>query len=458
MRKINKTTTSLIAVKELKQRTGFPSGDTIHPDLWMTLSYEPASKDAIALTKALSLEVSAYAGRKYQPTKPMMATVGAAVADLLSAAASARDRYCFRSMGANTFGDGYVKYGPFKTAIEAFQAGEYIELVKAHSYETAGTTVIAATTMRATRKLIDCADSYGVRLDDLHTHFRRMPRPASAKAPIAKKTSSRNFRGEKVDGKPMPVDLLDPKVAALAKQVNDINGVMAKQFMEPDRHIILRRVFNQGDLPSFNWDKGGRLISPGVDSYQQMPSERKKPGELIRADIRLNGEATVEIDIRASHLTILRAKLGIVFDAEQDPYVGFGLDRFIVKTWVTMTLGHDKFHRAWSVKAKKKYQQKFNGQSLQDDFPIAKTRATILEALPFLRNWESSPIRWGDLQFIESEIIVNSVWRLAVEHSIAAFPVHDSLIVQVSHRKTAERILAEEFSRAVGVRPGLSTK
>jgi hypothetical protein len=78
------------------------------------------------------------------------------------------------------------------------------------------------------------------------------------------------------------------------------------------------------------------------DSYQQMPAED-------RSKIKLNGEPVVELDIRASHLTILHAKLRRPFDpAGDDPYRHPKIPRYVLKAWVTMTLGYDRFQTRWS--------------------------------------------------------------------------------------------------------------
>jgi hypothetical protein len=52
-----------------------------------------------------------------------------------------------------------------------------------------------------------------------------------------------------------------------------------------------------------SWKKGGRLYSVG-GGYQRL-SEKK------RLEMTINGEAVVEIDIKASFLTIYHARLGV---------------------------------------------------------------------------------------------------------------------------------------------------
>jgi hypothetical protein len=61
-----------------------------------------------------------------------------------------------------------------------------------------------------------------------------------------------------------------------------------------------------------------------------------------RLEMTINGEAVAEIDIRASHLTIIYAKLGAPLRPDKDPYEGIkhlGVDRTIAKLWVVVSLG-----------------------------------------------------------------------------------------------------------------------
>lgn len=235
-------------------------------------------------------------------------------------------------------------------------------------------------------------------------------------------------------------------------QVNEINQFFADIRIDPPgSHWVFQRIFSQGETPAYGWDKGGRLYSLGA-SYQNV--EREK-----RSLIRINGEETIEIDLQASHLTILHALRGVKFDPNIDPYIIPGFPRFVVKRWVTMTLGHDRFQRCWSAGAKEDYaDEKLGTGDLQKDYPILKTRNAVLKHLAVLRDWETSPVRWGDLQFLESKVIVDAVHDLATRLSIAALPMHDSLIVPKGKAEIAQKVLAECFERHVGVKPKLTIK
>lgn len=174
--------------------------------------------------------------------------------------------------------------------------------------------------------------------------------------------------------------------------------------------------------------------------------------------MRIAGEATVEIDIRASHLTILHALLARPFDRHgPDPYRHPDIPRDVVKRWVTMTLGFDSFQSKWSSLAVKAYREE-TGRTLGKDYPIKRVREEVLELLPLLKDWETCSIRWGHLQYIERCAIVDTVHQLAVAHDVPALPVHDSIILPVSKKELATTVLKANFKKHVGVEPVLTRK
>ncbi len=192
---------------------------------------------------------------------------------------------------------------------------------------------------------------------------------------------------------------------------------------------------------------GGRLYALGTDNYQTAKKQD-------RAAILINGKATIELDLRASHLTLM-VGLGhipaVVLDG--DPYTVEGLPREIVKQWVTMTISHGKRHKRWPPVAKQEFRAK-HGWDLTKDFPILTTGDAILCKLPiFGTEGEALPVTWGELQFIESEIVISTMESLAFDHDIASLPVHDSLIVPQEDAALASDLFRETFKTFVGVEP-----
>lgn len=216
-------------------------------------------------------------------------------------------------------------------------------------------------------------------------------------------------------------------VMAMAEQVHDINEFTSRQklCLGDYEYSFFQRIFGLGDTVGSEFNKGGRLYSPSKKSYQHMPGDE-------RDIITINGEAMVEVDIGSSFLTIYRVSRGISFDPLADAYAAIGnLPRYVAKTWVVMTLGYDKHHSQWPAAIKRKYRAKYEKYgtpdwgtgNLQKDYPIGKTRKAKLVALPELTDWPSSPVRWGDLQYIESEAVVEAIHTLNTRYGITALPV-----------------------------------
>ena len=185
----------------------------------------------------------------------------------------------------------------------------------------------------------------------------------------------------------------------------------------------LRRIFANGDQPGFDWQWGGRLYSlPGTDAYEVW-----KGGKMARIGlIRIQGEPVAEVDIVASHLTVVYALAGQSFDPAADPYDIPGYERESVKTWVRESIGRG------SAEGRK-------GQK--------RLRQAILERHPVLETMLGGPdgVSWADCQFHESEILLAAMETLKDAHKVPALPVHDSLVVPQSKADLARDVLREAF-------------
>lgn len=421
-----------------------PKPDKFLKDSYLTLRLIESSEESARWITLIANELWLQRRKTGNVGKPFAKAVEAILAGLLYVASSDPERFCYRPMSANTFTDEPIGHTAFKAVMASLEALEYIE-IKPES----GCSYGDATRFRGTLKLFDMAAGFYVDIANFDNYFNRLPRLEKIKDPLVLKSSSVWKQWRKIPGRVVPVDLSQPEAAALAAQVDDINRFFAGQVIEPDRHHAFKRVFNQGDIPGFSWNKGGRLISVG-DSYQQL-------AQIERREITLNGEAIVELDIRASHLTILHARLGVPFDPADDPYMLPGVPRHVAKSWVTMTLGFDRFQTRWSDTAKGGHIEQ-GGGDLTKEHPIERIREMMLRKLPVLVDWPSCSIRWGDLQFLESKAIVEAVHKLAIVHGIPALPVHDSLIVPISKKELCLKVLNECFLDAVGVGPVVCEK
>lgn len=422
--------------------------------------FNKASSDkAEKMIAALSDLARLKAGKANRPSKQFVSAIEAFVADLLYIAGDDDLSYGYHGMSPANFKSLRVGYKPFVMVTDGLEALGMIDKRRGLKPVTGQKERARQTQFRATDLLLAYAADYDVDPENVTGHFEFASRPASVDAPITLKTKRTFGR----DPKLMYIDPNDADAQRLGKEVNELNAFFQKQSIEPNCHYAFVRKFSNGDQEGDKYKEGGRLYSIGLGNYQQLPSKRGDGVPVIRADIRLNGETTVELDIKASHPTILHAKAGLPLPNHPDPYIVAGFDRPVIKTFMTMTLGYDKFHKDWSDGAARTYNKKSKkhkgdiGLDLRAH-SFESVKKAVLNAMPLLNDWPSSPVRWGSLQYIESEVIIGVVRELALVHGVPALPVHDSIIVPRSRAALATRILSEHFERNIGVIPTIEAK
>jgi len=275
-----------------------------------------------------------------------------------------------------------------------------------------------------------------------------VPPPARVAHPIIVRGERKHWHDDR-RGEKLVIDRKELAYVRAAEQVNRINAFIADQDITGCSHPRFTRIFNNGNVDGFTFNQGGRLYALGEGSYQTI--ERKKRGL-----IRVNGETVVELDIRACHLTILYAKNGLAFDPARDPYELDDIPRSVVKAWLTMTLGYDRFQRRWPARVGTKLMEK-EGIDLASH-PIQHIRHATLDRHPVLKGWAGSKLRWGDLQYIESCAMIDAVEELALTHSVAGLPLHDALLIPESKIAAATEVLTGTFEHHVGAKPVLKVK
>lgn len=421
-------------------------------DHFAALTARPVSVVARDLCDSLCVEIMTATGEKALASRK--AAFAALVADLIEGNPNDPDGWLYRSLRSNTFNGGEVGYRPFSHVYRAAQAQGLIEVLPgtprfAPSIATGAWIAVQGTAhrFRATEALRRRFADKGIARETWGQHFARsgIQRTLSASS-VELRASSGRYMGEKHKGRLMPLSKDDPRLPAIVERMERINSYLSGQAFTPLGPVRLVRKFNEGDAEGFAWNKGGRLYGPH--------SRMKKGTE--RTLITINDEPTVELDFRASHLTIL-VGLGHVPGfvlGDADPYTVEGIPRPVVKQWVTMTLSHGRRHARWPAVAVAELRKQ--GIDLSKDFPLKRTGDAILKVLPILsEDSEGSAVGmgWADLQFIESEIVLSAMETLAFDHDVPSLPVHDSLIVPVQAKETAKRVLGESFKRAVGVVP-----
>jgi hypothetical protein len=240
------------------------------------------------------------------------------------------------------------------------------------------------------------------------------------------------------------------KALELEEQVRDLNNFLDGFDLRGGSHRGYVRIFNQGDHPSFDWSKGGRMYSQGDDSYQRLSQDDRRR-------MTINGEPVCEIDIRASYLTIYHAHFGAPLDPERDPYGLPGLPgdaRGVVKLWFVATFGNNGHLERWPREIAAEYREK-HGHPIGKRYPVKRIREKALAQFPLLTKWGTEDFGWPDLMFIESQAMILAMRDLMWNGGIPSLTVHDSLIVPVSKREVAEQMLSVHYRDQTGVSPVL---
>lgn len=134
--------------------------------------------------------------------------------------------------------------------------------------------------------------------------------------PLVRKTTSTWSGSYKIRGRKMKIDYTkDEKAVELEEVITGLNAFIAQFDIRGGTHHGYIREFNCGDHASFAWDLGGRLYSVGDENYQGLSADERK---LMTID----GQPVIELDIRASALTIFHGQRGqpLDFEANPDPY------------------------------------------------------------------------------------------------------------------------------------------
>lgn len=191
--------------------------------------------------------------------------------------------------------------------------------------------------------------------------------------------------------------------------------------------------------------------------YQQLTADE-------RSKITIDGEPTVEIDLKSSHLMILYA-LNKQPLPEGDLYDVEGIPRALVKVAITkmMGLGHPKFVRwpNWALAELRSGEllgYPLNDKERLEHYPVEGVTRKILRKHPVLNSLEPIHCDWGKLQFMESEVIIATMLDLLERGGFGVLSVHDSIIVPKSIQPIAMAALSSHFTRIIGLAPRLEVK
>ncbi|MDN4988989.1 hypothetical protein QY049_38245 [Bradyrhizobium sp. WYCCWR 13022] len=166
----------------------------------------------------------------------------------------------------------------------------------------------------------------------------------------------------------------------------------------------------------------------------------------------INGSPVVEIDLRASYLTIFHLWHGVQLDKDHDPYVIPGLGeeaRAVVKLWVAATFGSSGPLRKWPTVILKDYELEHGHPLDTDRYPPVQLGELITKHHPLMGRW-GQPLKdgrvrtWADLMFEESRVIVAAMQGL-MRDGVPSLAVHDSLIVPEQYERQGAMALTGAF-------------
>ncbi|WP_333571494.1 hypothetical protein [Sphingomonas sp.] len=305
----------------------------------------------------------------------------------------------------------------------------------------------SVTTFGLTESALERLDAAGIdaeRLRDWRAHWTREDAALSAVVggPLVE------LRAAKVISSPvrqareaLSVNPENPKVARIIAELEEHNAFMAAVGVRGASFYGLKRVFNNGDQDGFAWQWGGKIASRGPSGYET-ETKRDRLENMI-----IGGEPVVEIDIRASHYTLLCALSGYAFGPEvTDPYYVEGVPRDLVKNIVVQAIGRGDLNATtWSDKARADYARAHPGEKLDKALSFRSAKSAVCVAMQALV-YAGAPGRTvHDLNYHEAEIMMRAMATLRTA-GWGSLPVHDCLIVPLSAEDAGKEAIRSAFA------------
>lgn len=432
---------------------------------FMALSAVPATDVAQAVINATLVAITdrfpAKRNVHIKSAQKHSDAVAAILYDLLKAAATDLQRRSYRLIRPAAFKGQHVSYRFFTEVIDAMEEaklvqrqvggfsrsggfdadpdGDFIGFIKS-SDKALGSGI--ATRFVGTSNLLKLAEVNGLSIPDIDKHFRHRP-PTHV---LELKRSKHNIGSSPDSGPQIPI-VANDRTRQIEHDVRQLNDFLGRFHFEGCQRLGYYRVFNCGDRKDFRWNLGGRLFDHArKESYQFLP-------ERERLRIKIDGAAVAEVDIRGSFLTIFYGLMKHEPPWEDDPYEvdNDDLPRDIVKHWMTITLGHNKYHERWPTGTAKRLD--ISPKAFSRKYPIRKVQDAVLKKHPVLRKYHRVSSVF-DLMFVESEIILGAMKEL-MNSNIPSLTVHDSLIVRQGDSDDAIASLFRAFVKHARVTPHL---
>lgn len=336
-----------------------------------------------------------------------------------------------------------------KTIVDGLKALAIIEVDPGKQFVTNNGFGGAEVTVRPgrTTRIVGTGDffrftnSYGLNPGNFQEHFLEV----LPKRTIYLKAHKASAGGKGRTGRNLSIKH-SAEVEALEQEVQSINNFLLQFALEGGVFKGYKRRFNEGDLPEFNWNKGGRLYA----DYQKLPA-------IERQLFKIDGSPTVELDVSASYLTILHGIHKAKFDTSLDAYRSDVFPRDVVKAYINQSLGSPKLATRWSPEWDGKFMEKA-GFKLTGTFKPSKVREDVTTTHPLLKDWGKLETSWADLMFVESEAMLAAIKELMVSHEAPSFVVHDSLIVRERDLELARKAIERGYKAKCGLVPRIKVK
>lgn len=411
--------------------------------------------------------------RKVRPSSSnkLRIATGALLADLFDfhrgAKGGSRPRRCYRGMSKSNFSKDDLGFGHgiFKDAtgpliecgLLTSTTGSVFWTKRDGSFKVVS---VSKTCFGLTEAMVNLGAEHGVAPSDWGSHWTRFTEgrahPTSTAPRLVLRKERRREGHRKTDAQDHPFDATHPAPQVILRDTERLNEYLRSQRISGLAFAGLRRIFSNGNTDGTAWNKGGRYYSlPGGHRYEAWGADRRCES------IRLNGEEVVEVDLRASHLTLLHGLLMMPFDADDDPYAIDDWPRPVVKEWVAQALGASNPRPfQWSDDAEDSYEDERPGRWMGGEFPIREVGASIVRRHPAFVDLKTCGLDTLDLQYHEAEILRSAMETLMLEGDIPVLPIHDALIVPRSQAEAAIEVLKGAFVNHVeGVtgHPSLAT-
>ena len=348
-----------------------------------------------------------------------------------------REAWGWTKTNAGAFSGGPLSYRAFDKVRRGLVAAGFIEerdsFTKFFEFgDTIGKQRFARR-LRARPTLLRLAEELGVDVSSPGQHFKSAVLQVRPVQPVRIRRLATRFQGERFRGDELPLPH-SHRLETIKADVAETNKLVAATVVQGCEPILFYRGFTH------SLDYGGRWYVEG-GSYQTLSKEE-------RSRLQIDGEPVVEIDVRASHLTILHGLLGIPMP-DGDPYGGFDFPRSAVKSWITATFGAGKVPQRWPSDALTRTAK--DGVNLRD-LKISQVGRAVLSRYPFLANvpkhvkCESEPrLTSLRLMYYEAEALSATMRHLRVARRALALPMHDALLVQVNLKSFTIESLKQSY-------------